>query len=417
MSALFIGNVVYSLSQWAMIVAIAKLGSPFMVGQYSYALALTAPVILFFSFQLRNVQATDAADQYHFAEYVKLRVVTSLIAYAMILGVAMVGQQQSLTLLLVILFVGASKVIESISDICFGYFQKHEQMDMIARSMIWKGILSIIALAGALLLTHSLIVGSICMTLCWLGILVFYDIRNVRLLMSRLVPVSKPAPFAFKWNRLGSLAWLTLPLGIAATLDSLITNIPRYMLQSVGGEEAIGYYAAISYIMLAGGTFMGAMLQATSPRLAVFYYTDIKAFQRRLRQLLGASGLFGLLGIAASLLIGKQVLSIMYDDRYAAHNDVFVLIMIASALWYVASCLGTALTASRSIKVQVPIYIISCLAVLVAAIYFIPIYQLEGAAISLCIGMLVRTVMSAWCTVLAVRKCTKTSKEQVAESF
>ena len=53
------GNVVYAMSQWAMLASIAKLGSPYMVGQFALGLAVAAPVYMFTNLQLRSIQATD----------------------------------------------------------------------------------------------------------------------------------------------------------------------------------------------------------------------------------------------------------------------------------------------------------------------------------------------------------------------
>src|SRR5690242_13021708 len=41
------GNVVYAACQWGMVIALAKLGNSFMVGQFSLGLALAAPVMMF----------------------------------------------------------------------------------------------------------------------------------------------------------------------------------------------------------------------------------------------------------------------------------------------------------------------------------------------------------------------------------
>ncbi|MGI8856402.1 MAG: hypothetical protein ACR2JW_11675, partial [Thermomicrobiales bacterium] len=42
----FVGNVVYAACQWGMLVVLAKLGSPEVVGQFALGLAITAPVIM-----------------------------------------------------------------------------------------------------------------------------------------------------------------------------------------------------------------------------------------------------------------------------------------------------------------------------------------------------------------------------------
>ena len=42
----FVGNVVYAGCQWAMLVVLAKLGTPEMVGQFALGLAISGPVIM-----------------------------------------------------------------------------------------------------------------------------------------------------------------------------------------------------------------------------------------------------------------------------------------------------------------------------------------------------------------------------------
>ncbi len=54
------GNVVYAACQFGMIIALAKLGSSIMVGQFSLGLAIATPVLMFTNLHLRAVQATDS---------------------------------------------------------------------------------------------------------------------------------------------------------------------------------------------------------------------------------------------------------------------------------------------------------------------------------------------------------------------
>ena len=65
------GNVVYAICQWGVIVALAKLGSSFMIGQFSLGLAISTPVLMFTNLHLRAVQATDARRLSSFGEYMQ----------------------------------------------------------------------------------------------------------------------------------------------------------------------------------------------------------------------------------------------------------------------------------------------------------------------------------------------------------
>ena len=76
----FVGNVIYAACQWAMLVVLAKLGSPEIVGQFALGLAITAPVIMLTNLQLRAVQATDAKRAYSFGDYLGLRLAVTPLA-------------------------------------------------------------------------------------------------------------------------------------------------------------------------------------------------------------------------------------------------------------------------------------------------------------------------------------------------
>ena len=63
-----------------MTIVLAKLGSPEQVGQFALGLAIAAPVFMFATLRLRDVQATDAKQEYQFGDYFALRLTTTVIA-------------------------------------------------------------------------------------------------------------------------------------------------------------------------------------------------------------------------------------------------------------------------------------------------------------------------------------------------
>ena len=84
-----VGNVVYAACQWGMLTVLAKLGSPEAVGQFSLGLAVGAPVMMLANLQLRGIQATDARREYAFGDYLALRLLTTALAYGVIVALAL----------------------------------------------------------------------------------------------------------------------------------------------------------------------------------------------------------------------------------------------------------------------------------------------------------------------------------------
>ena len=109
----FAGNLVYAVSQWAMLTVLAKLGTPKMVGQFALGLAIATPVITFTNLALRQAQATDARAEYHFGDYLALRLIMTLLALTIIAGIAVAGYTSQPQTMMVILMMGLAKACEA----------------------------------------------------------------------------------------------------------------------------------------------------------------------------------------------------------------------------------------------------------------------------------------------------------------
>ncbi|MGL5063908.1 MAG: oligosaccharide flippase family protein, partial [Microcoleus sp.] len=178
----FTGNLVYAASQWGMLVLLAKLGSPEMVGQFTLGLAVTAPVIMFTNLQLRGIQATDAKGEYVFSDYLGLRLIGTGLALLIIAGITLKAGYRWETSV-VILTIALAKAFESISDVFYGLIQQHERMDRIAIALMIKGPLSLLLLGIGVSLTGSVVGGAIGLTIAWGLVLFAWEVRNGRLIL------------------------------------------------------------------------------------------------------------------------------------------------------------------------------------------------------------------------------------------
>lgn len=397
------GNVVYAGCQWGILVVLAKLTSPEMVGRFALGLAVTAPIIMLSQLQLRGVQATDAKDEYTFEHYLGLRLVTTALALIIIVGVVWLGDY-SLNTGLVIMAVGLSKAFESISDVYYGLMQRHERMDRIAKSQMIKGPLSLVVLGLIVLLTENVLWGVIGLAATWCLLLLTYDLRNATLTLKEFrrgqdnACSEKILTFPdFRTRNLLHLTWLALPLGIVMALGSLTTNIPRYFIESSWGMSQLGIFAALAYLVIAGNTLVSAMGQSVVPRLAKYYAAhDISQYKRLLVRMLCIGLILGTGGVIVALLAGRPILSVVYRAEYAAHNLVFVWLMVAAGVSYIASLLGYGMTAARYFRVQLPLFIAVTATTYVASFLLIRRFDLTGAAFALAAGSLVQLIGSTW---------------------
>jgi O-antigen/teichoic acid export membrane protein len=421
----FVGNIIYAASQWGMLVVLAKLGSPEMVGQFTLGLAVTAPIILFSNLQLRQIQTTDVKQQYAFADYLGLRLICLGLALPTILIITIKAGYRWETSL-VILIIGLAKVFESISDVFQGLLQYHERMDRIAISLMLKGPLSLLMLALGIRLSGNVVGGTIGLTAIWALVLIFYDIPSgASILRASAIAQRAAAEDGFDRNpqspipnrqlqprfnisNLRSLVGLSLPLGFVMMLISLNANIPRYFIEHHLGERELGIFSALSYLMVAGGIVVSALGQSASPRLAKYYAAgNSKDFKNLLLKIVLIGAVLGGISILMAAIAGKEILTILYRPEYAQQVYLFMLLMVAAGVGYIASFLGYGMTAAQYFRAQMPLFTIVTAVSALVCYLLVPTQGLIGAAIALIVGAIVQAIFSLGVIFHALHKLDK----------
>lgn len=421
----FVGNVINAACWFGMTIVLAKLGSPEHVGQFALGLAIAAPIFMFATLRLRDVQATDANQEYQFGDYYALRLTTTVLSLLVIGGIVLVSDYDR-EMSLVVLAMAVSKALEAISDAFYGMFMQNERMDQIAISLMLKGPLSLIGLGIGFYLTGSVFWAISGIIAARALILVIYDFRNASLslessakLASRILPRDLPRP---RWNAktLGKLVWLTLPLGFVTMLISFNSNIPRYFIEGHLGAYQLGLFAAISSFQKAAPTVIQALGRSASPRLAKFYVANnVKSFRKLTLRLVGIGILLGVAGVLVALGFGRQILTLFYGPEYAMPM-LFGLVMVASGLDYVATMLLFVITSARYFRIQLPLQILTTGSVAIASFLLIPSIGLSGGAWALVIGNFLRVAGgfgAAWHAVHALRQNAISSSESDSSAY
>src|SRR5262245_112734 len=256
-----IGSVVYALCQWGMLVAFARLATPEALGQFAFALALSAPVMMFLQLQLRTVQVTDTQARFAFADYFTLRVASSLtgVAIVVVIAAAMGARRSAIAIAAI---VAGIKMVDGLADVLYGSWQKLERLDVPSALLIVNGAVSLAALSFALWAGASVagaVSGSLAGSIAALIAAAWLTRRHLRVSFT---------PDAGALGRIGEMTGVALPLGLVMTLISLTSNIPRYFIQTWLGERELGIFAALTYVTAAGMTLVSAVGNSLTPAMA-----------------------------------------------------------------------------------------------------------------------------------------------------
>lgn len=394
----FLGNGFAAFCMWLQVVILTKVGRPEDVGLYAVASAVGLPVSMLLSLKLQLVQVTDARQEYEFGHYMALRLVTAVLTIAVtaVIGFLFYPPQTAW----VITAFGAGYGLMAFREVYIAVMQKSERMDKAAVSRFIQNVLSVVFFGVLFYATQSLAVSALGLVAARLTGFVCYDIPVCRRLLLKGSAQQEIVPTGLRplWD-FRKMVWLTLtaaPLGIVAWLGTLFTSIPRLTMDAVLGKEQLGYFAAVSSLLVVGNLFVGAVGQTASPRLARYFVECPEGYLRLLLKLLCVLLAMGLAGIAVSVFFGRPILTLLFTAEYAAYKDLLVWVMMAAAVLSIFSGLNIALTAARCFASQVPIYALSAAVAAAVSFYGIPRYGILAgawsqlacyAAGSLCCGL------------------------------
>jgi O-antigen/teichoic acid export membrane protein len=401
----FVGNSIYSACQWGALVALAKLSSPVLVGQYSLGVAIAMPVISLTGLQIRSVIASDVRETYKFGEYVGFRLLSIALAVLVILAIPLVLHSGPLMTLLTFV-IGLSLAVENISDVYYARLQYIDRMDRIAKSQILRAPLSLLALGLGVYFTGRLSWGVAAMVLVRVAVLLGYDRRVQTQSSEPLESHSPESRAAFehlkeilrpRWElrKMCRILWLALPLGIVAMLVNLNVNIPRYFIQWKLGTRELGIYSALAFLMSAGNLLVNALAQAVFVRLARLYAEGRRrAFVFLILKLLAIGTVLGVGGILVAWIAGARLLAIIYRPEYATESRLLVWFMVVAWIGYLGQFLGGAMTSARLFVHQIPLFALGVSIITLGSYWLVPRMGLQGAIVASMAGVLVQLLAS-----------------------
>jgi O-antigen/teichoic acid export membrane protein len=371
------GYAAFMVCQWAMLVVVARLGTPENVGEFALGLTLSAPVILFANLGLRRFQVADASGRFRFADYFGLRILMAGVALAGIAAIA-AGSGYGPGVAGAILAMGVAKAVESANDVVLGALQKGERMDLVARSMALRGVAGTAALALGMATTRSVALSILMMAAAWAAVSAFHDLpRAARV---------EPQGIRPRWSApvLARLARLSLPLGIVTTIVSLMATVPSVLIERFLGAAELGVYSALACAWAASHRIASAMGEAASARLARHVAEGRRSsFVRVTAGLLALAAGVAAAGLAVAAFAGRPLLGFLYGPTYAARADLLTGFMLASVAGNLAIVLDYGMTALGRLKTQSAIQAAALGVFGALCVRLIPSHGLAGAVLAL----------------------------------
>ncbi|WP_424934302.1 lipopolysaccharide biosynthesis protein [Amaricoccus macauensis] len=373
-----VGQISYVISQFILLMALARFASVEEVGRFGFASAIIIPVFFFFNLGLRVNQATDVAHRFSFNEFVYIRTIATALGCLVILIIAFTVLDPA-TRLITLVF-GAAKAAETFSDFFYGVFQRAERLDYVARSLAVRGFGSAVLFTIILAGTGSTGLAFLANLAVWVVVAIFVDYLPARRIAVRdgdIGPVRK--------DYVRELVRSSLPLGVNQLLSGLQGNLPRYIIGWMIGIAALGQFTVVSYAMQAVMTVTNAVGQSISARLAHYVASgNRRAYMKFFHVFLLFVTVAGVAGTLLSYVIGDWLIEFVFGSNYAGLGLIFALCILASVLRACVIILQSGLFAFRDFHLNM---ILRCFSIgLMFAACLIGAWS--GGLIGLCWGMI-----------------------------
>jgi len=182
------------------------------------------------------------------------------------------------------------------------------------------------------------------------------------------------------WNMMWRLLQTAWPFGVIALLASLNGNIPRYFIEHQAGTRSLGIFAALYSLVAMGTLFINAFGQSVfMPAALAYLENDGPEFRRIIgRFTLMAAGL-GVAAVVIAMLVGKQVLTLLYRPEYADRN-LLVQLMVVGGIYWIATAQGYILTAVRVLREQIALLVCAVAIAAGGCAWLVPNQGAMGAA-------------------------------------
>jgi O-antigen/teichoic acid export membrane protein len=375
-----IGQAWWAAGQWIQSSAASHLGGEAELGRLGLAMAISSPVMLLASLQLRAIQASDSAGRFPFPACLALRAVTTAAGLTIILVLAAVGWWWSVEARWALAAIGLWRAVDLLADVFHGRMQQHEDLRSVGIGQTLRTIAGstvfIALLAAHADLAYAAVGGAVASG----TVLASYEIPRLRGLGHAVHA---------HWSRatLGTLARAGVPLGMAMMLSSLLYAMPRYVLERCQGEAAVGVFTALTCFLVIPSTIINGIGQAVLPRLSRFHHEGrTREFRRWSLLVLAAGAALGLLGSLVALAAGGPLLGLFFGTSFSVHAPLLTLTMITSAAWCAATALGFAATASQRHRGQPAALGATLAAVSTACLVLIPANGILGAVMAMGVG-------------------------------
>lgn len=337
-----LGSFIYLFTQWLLTILVARILGFEDAGVFSLAMSLTNTFYCIALYGMRNYQVSDMNLKYSDKVYIVSRIYTSIVACTICFLIVIINQYswyQKMCISTYMIF----KISESWVDVYHGIFQKNYRLDIVGKSFLYRGVMTLVTFSISMLITRSLLISIIVMTLSTYLVIILYDNK----LLLSFINIRG----SIESTDIKNLLVECLPLAAYLFLSIATSTIPRFFLEEILGSEMLGIYASIATPVLIIQTVATYIFTPLIVLFAQYVIDDnTKQFSRLFIRVITTIGGISLISIIGAKIFGELGLKILFGDIIVQYVYILLPIIWCTILTATAWFISAVLTVLRDFK-------------------------------------------------------------------
>lgn len=329
-----IGYIGYLGLQWLITILIVRIAGYTAAGNLSLAMSATSMFHLTAGYGMRSFQISDTG-KYSNRTYLNSRYITCLLSLLLCIIFTLIQSytfEQRLYIILYMLF----KLGEAFVDVYSGMVQKVWRLDIVGKSYLMRGVLTLLSFSLILYSSKSLAWAIIGMATSSYLVIFLYD----RYWAFKLVSIEKKAEL----NKIGELLKECFPVVVFYFITAYVNYIPRYQLEKIGGTELLGIYSSIAAPALIVQSCAQVVFMPIIPLFSMrLEKKDIRGIVKLLCKCFAILFLIAIVAMVGAIAFGRWGLTILLGNQIEEYvyllYPVIICTIMVSLMWLISNVL------------------------------------------------------------------------------
>ncbi|EIT1270097.1 hypothetical protein L1G63_000821 [Staphylococcus pseudintermedius] len=389
----FVGNATLAFIKWLILILIVRLTTPNEVGSYTFAVAVSTPIMMFANMRLRLRYVVE--DQWSYKSVKLTRELLNAVAFMVVLIIATIIYPQYFTYIILISII---KILDLESEFYYALLHKVQNFRRIGLLQIGKSINVILFFAISLLISKSVVVALVFQLVSQLLWLVLFELKAKKNIVQSTQPINQ--------NKIKALIIIGLPLGVVQLVNAYNILIPRYAIEKFLNVSLVGIFASVSYLLTIIDLFMNAISQNIIIRIKDSFnnkrYGELE--QYIFKKVPTYSAFIGLMIIIPVYFFKDAIVFIVYGQSYINYSDILLIISFSIIFNFQSWIFDTMLMAFQVYKFQLISSLVTLIVSLIASVTLINYFGIYGASFAVLIITMTQAMIKFLIILISLKK-------------